>query len=145
MELKNFFLFQKFEIQSELSKKEILRKVYDFADSEYTDYYCRIKDDGFVIAEKCCRKLTFGYLRNSFAPVATAKMTEKNGLSSVKGILRMRIPVMLLTVPFCFISLITIVTFPFTCLLMYFAFVRPANQLKKELEFLLSEAVTDHE
>ena len=138
-----FLPFQKFEIQTKLSKREILHRVDDFADPKYTDYYCHITDNGFVIAEKCLKSLTFGHSKNSFAPVATAEITEKDGISSVKGILRMRIFCLFIFIPIYLISLITLVPFPFTYLLMYFAFIRPANKLKKELEFLLSEREMD--
>ena len=134
-----FLPFQKFEFQTALPKAEILRRVRDFADPEYTDYYGGIRDDGFWIAEPCVKHLSFGSSHNSFAPVATAKISENDGLSTVKGIVRMRIPVMLIFIPIYLISILTLVPFPFMFLLMYFAFVRPANKLKKELEVLLSE------
>ncbi len=149
MKLKKFFQsflpFQKFEIQTKLPKREILYRVDDFADPEYTDYYGHITDNGFVIAEKCMKHLTFGHSHNSFAPVATAKITEKDGISSVKGVLRMRIFCLFIFIPIYLMSLITLVLFPFMYLLMYFAFVRPANKLKKELESLLSEDSTYYE
>ena len=137
MEPKKFFQiflpFQKFEFQTALPKAEILRRVRDFSDLEYTGYYGGIRDDGFWIAEPCVKHLSFGSSHNSFAPVASAKISENDGLSTVKGIVRMRIPVMLIVIP------IYLMMFPFIFLLLHFAFVRPANKLKKELEVLLSE------
>lgn len=132
-----FSPFQKFELQTKLSKQDILRKVHDFADPEYTDYYGYVSDNGFIIAEKCSKHFSFGRSNNSFAPVLTAKITEKDGLSTVQGILRMRILTLLIFIPIYILSILTIVLFPFDYLLMYFAFVRPANKLKQELEFLL--------
>ena len=128
-----FLPFQKFEFQTALPKAEILRRVRDFSEPEYTGYYGGIRDDGFWIAEPCVKHLSFGSSHNSFAPVASAKISENDGLSTVKGIVRMRIPVMLIVIP------IYLMMFPFIFLLLHFAFVRPANKLKKELEVLLSE------
>ena len=137
MKLKEFFQiflhFRKFEFQTALPKAEILRRVRDFSEPEYTGYYGGIRDDGFWIAEPCVKHSGFGFSRNSFAPVATAKISETDGISTVKGIVRMRLLVMLIFIP------IYLLFIPFTFLLMYFTFVRPANKLKKELEVLLSE------
>jgi hypothetical protein len=134
-----FLPFQKFEFQTALPKAEILRRVRDFSEPEYTGYYGGIRDDGFWIAEPCVKHLSFGSSHNSFAPVASAKISENDGLSTVKGIVRMRIPVMLIFIPMYLIFMLSVIMFPFTFLLMYFAFIRPANKLKKELEVLLSE------
>jgi hypothetical protein len=134
-----FLPFQKFEIQTALPKAEIVRRVRDFADPEYTGYYGKTSDDGFWIAEPCIKHSGFGSSRNSFAPVATAKISETDGISTVKVIVRMRLLVMLIAIPIYLISILTLVLFPFMFLLMYFAFVRPADKLKKELEVLLSE------
>lgn len=143
MKPKNFFQiflpFQKFEFQTALPKAEILRRVRDFADLEYTGYYGGIRDDGFWIAEPCSKHTGFGSSHNSFAPVATAKISENNGISTVNGIVRMRLLAMPIVIPIYLISILTLVLFPFMFLLMYFAFVRPADKLKKELEVLLSE------
>ena len=45
-----FLPFQKFEFQTALPKAEIVRRVRDFADPEYTDYYGKTSDDGCWIA-----------------------------------------------------------------------------------------------
>ena len=128
-----FLPFQKFEFQTALPKAEIVRRIRDFADPEYTGYYGKTSDDGFWIAEPCIKHAGFGSSHNSFAPVATAKISENDGISTIKGILRMRLLVMLIFIP------IYLLFIPFTFLLMYFTFVRPADKLKKELEVLLSE------
>ena len=143
MKPKNFFQiflpFQKFEFQTALPKAEILRRVRDFSEPEYTGYYGGIRDDGFWIAESCVKHLSFGSSHNSFAPVATAKITEADGISTINGIVRMRLLVMLIFIPMYLIFMLSVIMFPSTFLLMYFAFVRPANKLKKELEVLMSE------
>lgn len=138
MKLKEFFQiflpFRKFEFQTALPKAEILRRVRDFSEPEYTGYYGGIRDDGFWVAEPCVKHLSFGSSHNSFAPVATAKISENDGIATIKGIVRMRLLVMLIFIP------IYLLFIPFTFLLMYFTFVRPADKLKKELEVLLSES-----
>ena len=50
--VQHLFLFEKFEIQTKLSKKEILKKINSFADPEYTDYYGSVSENEFFIAEK---------------------------------------------------------------------------------------------
>lgn len=134
-----FLPFQKFEFQTALPKAEIVRRVRDFSDLEYTGYYGGIRDDGFWIADPCIKHSGFGSSRNSFAPVATAKISETDGISTVKVIVRMRLLVMLIAIPIYLISILTLVLFPFMFLLMYFAFMHPVNKLKKEVEVLLSE------
>ncbi len=133
------FLFEKFVIQTKLSKKQILTKVMAFADPEYNDYYGSISEDGFFVAEKNIKHFTGGHSRNSFAPTAKATITEKDGISTVSVVLRMNIPALILFAPFYFISLLLVLPFPFMLILLHFAYVKPSGRLKEALEDLLTE------
>ncbi|MBQ3490370.1 MAG: hypothetical protein IJA86_07255, partial [Clostridia bacterium] len=104
------------------------------------NYYGHISAQRFLIAEKPNKNLNFGSSHNSFAPVLSAKITEKDGISIVTGILRMNMLVMFLFIPIYLLSILTIITFPFMYLLMYFAFIRPANRLKEHLILLIAES-----
>ena len=132
-------LFEKFEIQTSLSKKEILKKVKSFADPKYTDYYGSISENGFFIGEKNIKYYTGGHSTNSFAPIAKAEINEKEGISSVSVVIRMNILVLVLFVPIYLVSLFLIIPFPIVLAILYFAFIKPAKRLKTILEELLLE------
>lgn len=135
--LQRLFLFERCEIKTRLSKKEILKKVDYFADPEYTDYYGSISEDGFVIAEKSRKHLTVGYSQNSFAPVAKAKITESDGMTTVSMVIRMNLLVLILFAPIYIIFLLTVVLCPFVFILLHFAFFKPAKRLKEKIEDIL--------
>ena len=137
--LQRLFLFEKLVIETKLSKKEILKKIESFADPEYTDYYTSVSEDGFFIAEKNIKSNGAGFSKNSFAPIAKAKIEEKDGITSVKVLLRMNILVLVLFAPIYFLSLILIFPFPIMLIIMYFAFVKPSERLKETLEDLVLE------
>ena len=75
--LQRLFLVEKYEIQTKLSKQQILNNIKAFADPEYTDYYGSISECGFFIGEKNRKHFLVGYSQNSFAPVAKAKTPIK--------------------------------------------------------------------
>ena len=135
--IQHLLLFEKLEIQTKLSKKEILKKIESFADPDYTDYYGSVSDDGFFIVEKNRKNFVGGHTQNSFAPIARAKIDEREGISSVSIVIRMNILVLILFAPIYFISLLLILPFPIMLIILYFAFVKPAKRLKETLENLL--------
>ena len=133
-------LFEKCEIKTKLSKKEILKKIKSFADSKYnSDYYGRIYENGFVIAERYIKQYAVGHSRNSFAPVAKAKIAESDNITTVSMVIRMNFLVQIGFAPIWFISMFTIVLLPFMLILLHFAFIKPAKRLKEEIENLLRE------
>ena len=131
-------IFEKYEIETKLSKKEILEKIASFADPEYTDYYGSIATDGFFVAEKNRKYFGIGLSQNSFAPVVKAKIIEKDGITTVSMVIRMHLIMLVLFVPIYIMSLITIVLFPFMLLLLHFAFVKPAKKSKETIKYLLT-------
>ena len=131
------FFFEKCEIKTKLSKKVILKKIDSWADPEYTDYYGSISEGGFFIAEKNRKYFTGGHIQNPFAPVATAKITESEGMTTVSMVIRMNLLVLILFAPIYIISLLTVVLFPFMLILLYYAFIKPAKRLKETIENLL--------
>ena len=135
--LQRLLLFEKCEIKTRLSKKEILKKIDSFADSKYTDYYGRISDDGFTIVEKNRKHFAGGHSHNSFAPVVKAKITEGDGMTTISMVTRMNLLVLVILVPIYIISLITVVLFPFMLLLLHFAFFKPSKRLKEAIEKML--------
>lgn len=139
--LQRLFLFEKYNIQTKLSKQQILNRVKSFKDSQYTDYYGSISESGFFIGEKVMKHSAFVRTRNSFAPVAKAKIVEKDDISTVSIVVRMHLLVLILFVPLYVMSLLTIVMFPLVLLFLHFTFVKPAKRLKQEIENLLMEDV----
>lgn len=135
--LQRLFLFEKYEIETRLSKKEILKKIDSFADPEYTDYCGSISEEGFFIAEKIRKSFTGGRSQNPFAPVANAKITEMDGMTTVSLVIRMNLLTLILFAPIYLMSLITVILFPFMLLLTHFAFFKPAKRLKEALENLI--------
>lgn len=93
--LQRLFLVEKYEIQTKLSKQQILNNIKSFADPEYTDYYGSISECGFFIGEKNRKHFLVGHSQNSFAPVAKAKIVEKDGITTVSMIIRMNLLVMI--------------------------------------------------
>ena len=137
--IQHLFLFEKFEIQTKMSKKEIIKKVSSFADPEYTDYYGSVSEDGFFIAEKNRKHFVVGRTQNSFAPTAKARIEEKDGYSTVSGVLRMNILVLILFAPIYLFSLLLIIPFPIMLIILHFAFFKPVKRLKEKLYDLLLE------
>lgn len=137
--LQHLFLFEKFEIQTKLSKQEILKRIEAFADSEHTDYYGSVAEGGFYIAEKNRKYFAGVHTQNPFAPIARGKIDEKDGSCSVCGVLRMNALALILFPPIYLISLLTIVPFPIMLIILHFAFVKPAKRLKDALEGALLE------
>ncbi len=135
--LQRLLLFEKCEIKTKLSKNEILKKIDSFADPEYTDYYGSISEDGFFIAEKNRKYFTGGHSQNSFAPVAKAKITESDGMTTVSMVIRMNLLVLILFAPIYFVSLLTGVLFPFMLILLHFVFVKPTKRLKEKIDDIL--------
>lgn len=131
----HLLLFEKFEIRSRQPKREILKRLRDLADPEYTDYYGSVDEDDFYIAEKNRKHFFGGHSQNSFAPVATGTVTEQDGEVVVKGTVRLHMLVIILFVPIYFLCMLTIVLFPIVYLFMYFAFVKPAKRLIESLEY----------
>lgn len=131
----HLLLFEKFEIRSRRPKGEILKRLRDLTDPEYTDYYGSVDEDGFFIAEKNRKHFFGGHSQNSFAPVATGTVTEQDGEVVVKGTVRLHMLLIILFAPIYFLCMLTIVLFPFVYLFMYFAFVRPAKRLIESLEY----------
>ena len=134
------FLFEKCGIKTKLSKQQILTRVTSFLGCEHTDYYGSVSEYGFFIGEKNRKHFTGGRTQTSLAPVAKAKITEENGITSVSIVLRMHLMVMILFIPFYVVSLLTIVMFPLVWILLYFAFIKPTKKLKEQIENLLLES-----
>ena len=104
--LQRLFLFEKFDIKTSLTKEKILNKVETFLCVESEDYYGRLWEDGFYVAERSRRN--FGLLwrsRNSFAPVAKAKITENDTGCTVTITIRMNMIVMVLFWPLWILSI----------------------------------------
>lgn len=137
--LQKLLLFEKCEIQSKLSKRQILNRIKSFADTEYSDYYGGVSECGFFIGEKNAKHFAGGHSKNSFAPVAKAKINEEDGITTVSMVIRMNLFVLILFAPVYFASLITVILYPFVLILLRFAFVKPAERLKQAIEDLLIE------
>ena len=135
--IQRLFFFEKFQIKTRMSKKEILKKIDSFADPQYTDYYGFVSEEGFFIAEKNRKHFFGGHSENPFAPVAKAKITEGDGMTTVSTVISMHFLIIILFAPLYIISLLTLVMFPFWFILFHFCFAKPAKRLKEELEYIL--------
>ena len=135
------FFFEKFEIQTKLSKQAILQKIEPFTREQYDGYTGRLRDNGFVIAQKPYSYSGFLRTRNSLAPIAEATITEADGITTVSGLLRPHRLVQCCLYSF-FLPLILLTLFagPFPLIIegiFYFCFFRPAHQLLDTLKELL--------
>ena len=134
--LQKLFLFEKFEIQTKLSKQEILKRIDSISDPEYGDYYAGVLENGFIIAEQNIKYFGGGRSQNSFAPVAKATMIEKDGMTVISVTLRMNLLVHALFLPIYILLLLAIFTIPIIYIIMHFAFFKPAKRLKTAMENL---------
>ena len=137
--LQHLLLFETCKLQTKLSKKSVLKRVESFLDPHYTDYYGNVWEDGFYAAEKNRKTYESGQSMNSFAPVATAKVTEENGMTTVSVTIRMNPLVMLLFIPLYLIALISIIGIPVILLTLHFTFVKPLERMKNAIGQLLME------
>ena len=131
------FLFETFEIKTKLSKRKVLERIEKFTASHHSDYYGKVTENGFCVSSRRRKVFWGGSIHNSFAPLAKATVTEKDGITVVSGVLRMNWLVYAVFIPLYFVSLIYILPFLFVIVLMHFAFFVPAEILREELEYLL--------
>ena len=136
--LRWLLLYEKFEIETKLSKEEIHKRIISFVNSESTYYYGNISENGFFISEKSSKNFVVLHTRNSFVPVAKAKITEKDGISTISVVIRMHILVLVLFAPIYFASLISVVLFPLMRVFLYFAFIKPSKRLKNSINETLN-------
>lgn len=137
--IQHLFLFEKLDIQTKLSKKAIHRRVRDFVEFESDDYYGKISDDGFSVFEKSIKRFWWGHTKNSFAPMAKAKIDEKDGYTTVSVVFRMHPIIIVLFVPMYILFVLTVILLPLLLGLLYVFFFRRIKKLKGILEELLSE------
>ena len=135
--LGKLLLFEKHTFSTKLTKQQIQRRVEEFTDFEHKRYYGRVSKRGFFIGERFVRYSDFVRIRNSFAPVATARISENDDVTTVSLIIRMHLLVLILFTPIYVTSLLTIVLFPPVFLLLHIAFFKPAMRLNQEIENLL--------
>ncbi len=152
--LQKILLIEKFEIKTKLSKERVQR-ILELETRQNYDYRTCFSEKGFCVAEKTRKYSGFVRTNNSFAPVATAKFSEQDGMTVISVLIRMRLFVCLLWYPLCLFSvfaaiaaviglivgdvelLVGIPIFLFFFGLPLFAFGRPAKRLKAFLENLL--------
>ena len=137
--LQHLLLFETCKLQTKLPKKTVLKRVESFLDPQYTDYYGNVWEDGFYAVEKNRKTYESGQSMNSFAPVATAKVTEENGMTTVSMTIRINLLVMLLLIPLYLIALISIIGIPVILLILHFTFVKPLERMKNAISQLLME------
>jgi DNA-binding CsgD family transcriptional regulator len=137
--LQRLFLFEKFEFETKLSKKQILNKITDVYGSGDTYVYTITSEGGFSVARKSMSSASGVSTRNFFAPVAKCTAEEGEDFTRITGILRMKLPVLVIFAPLYLLSMLTLLLFPIVYLVVYFAFIKPAGKLKEELENALTE------
>ncbi len=137
--IQRVFLFERFEFKTKLSKKQIQKRVEDLTNGTYSDRCGTVNGDKFTVVKKSANYFAGGHTRNSFAPVAKCTIIEDEDITTVNGILRMKLPVLMLFAPIYFLSMLTVILFPLTYLVVHLAFVKPADKLREELENMLTE------
>lgn len=141
--LEILFLFHRFRLQTKLTREEILKRAERFVIENEEDYKGHNKKDGFTIVKRYYKSFIFGYCRNSFAPVAVAKIEEANGVTDVSCTLRMSMAVQIPFVPVYLSLFFCVFVKPVFALvflaLFHCAFFHPAIRLKKALIALLTE------
>ncbi len=135
----HLLLFEKFEIKTKISKARVSKLISDLGDSQYNDYYAVISEDGFVVGEKIMKVSGAFRSRNSFAPIATATVTEEGDLRVIRGTLRMNTVALVFFVPLYVLSAVILWLFPFMLLLTHFAVWKSAKKLREDIENILSE------
>ena len=133
--LERLFLYKKVEIKTKISKARVMRIMKMLA-STRVSYYGRVSDDAFVISADNYRVIAggHGHVSNSFAPVMRGKVTEENGVATVKGVITMSPLVYAFALIFELASLVSIVGFPIFHLVMHLAFFTPAKQMREKTE-----------
>ena len=101
------FLFHKFSFQTKLSKEEISKRVGLFISGNSTDYYGWVKENGFYVAKRASKSLIILHIAMSFAPVASAKITIEEDITTVSVLLRMHIVVWIIVLLIFFVILIS--------------------------------------
>ena len=141
--LETLFFFHKFQLQTNLTKNEIFKRVEHFVDENDSKYVGYVEENGFRIVEKCFKSfMFFGHIKNSFAPIAVAKIVEEEGTTTVFCLLRTHMVLQIIFIPI-YLSMVLYVfvkpVFLVFLILSHFAFFHPAKRLKKALESLLTE------
>ena len=134
---RRLLLFNKYEIQTKLSKQEIRRRIESFIESERRDYYGKATEIGFFVGLRFIRYHDFVRINNSFAPIAKGEITESGEVTTVSITTRMHLLTLILFAPIYVITLLTVVLFPLVHLLLHFAFAAPQKRLEEEIENLL--------
>lgn len=135
-------MFHRFRLQTKLTREEILKRAERFVIENEEDYKGHNKKDGFTIVKRYYKSFIFGYCRNSFAPVAVAKIEEANGVTTVSCLLRMNIIIQILMVPIYLSMFFYVFMAPVSLIflvLLHCAFFHPAKRLKKALINILTE------
>jgi len=97
------------------------------------DYYGRFTEDGFFVAERSRKYFAFGRVSNSMAPIARARVEERDGKTVISVLMRMKLPVLVVLAPVYVLLCLAIIPLPFLFLILHFAFFRPASRLQNLL------------
>ena len=129
--LRLFFYFEKFEIKTKLTKESVLECVELFKKRLYNEYRARIKGDKFTIYERLYRQSENVYVKNSLAPVYSAKITESDGVTVISGAFSLGIRHIMMLPFFIMYSLI----YPLLFLLpiSHFAFGKRVDVMKEAI------------
>ena len=158
--------FEIYTLKTRLTKSEIQNKISSRIGKDDYDYRSGITQEGFYVYERFIKSFGIGHVHNSFAPMATARIKEEDGYSTIRITVRMSwISLILflfmytlffiagaLAIPVAIVALIAgaqeaayiastalalLVPFLFMYFMMHFFYKRPAKRLKELLEELL--------
>ena len=132
-----FLLLRKrIKIKSKTSQDGILAKVEQIADNTPEVMLYRMTKSSFFISEKYSEAVPGGYSRDAFAPIIKARLSQEDGITCIKVVIRPSILVYLLYLPIHILSVCLIVTMPLAYIFTR-AFFERASILSDKLENLL--------
>ena len=138
--LKHLLLYEKFELETDLTKEQIRRNLKFFLIDEDENYYGEYTKEGFFLAERAYKSFIVGHSRNSFAPIGKVKIQEVDGHNRASVAIRMNLFVHITVLPIYWAFLLSIIGIPFAWLLFYFIYFRNAKRLKEHIKNIVTVA-----
>ncbi|MBQ9084238.1 MAG: hypothetical protein IJY24_01140 [Clostridia bacterium] len=138
--LKHLLLYEKFELETDLTEEQIRRNLKFFLIDEDENYYGEYTEEGFFLAERARKSFIVGHSHNSFVPIGRAKIKEIDGHNRVSVTIRMNLIVHIMVLPFYWACLLSIFGIPFAWLLFYFGYFRNAKRLKEHIRNIVTVA-----
>ena len=108
------FLFVRidFTVRTKRTKSEVLDKVGQITENSPEIFFCRMTRRGFWLCERQSEDFEYGNVKVALAPVVLAKMTEKDGITTVKVAIRPSLVAYLFYLPLHLVLTCGLITIP---------------------------------